>query len=259
KRNERNSDSYSETSYLDNILGLIHLVFFWIHCTNRCILQVTHHAIYRTNVSLKTRQKWVSVIFTNESRFILESDPGRVLIWREQVTRYHQSNIVERFSYRDGGIMVWAGISSVRHTDFHELHGGNPTADALRDIERKSPIHMSEHMLVLLVKNSSSSMIMLDLAELRLVRDILRIKLQQEAGVTAIRRLNIFLPDSLTTLVPGEVEKWETDWAAHPSECPTEEQISLEDGGGITSGTRIYTDDSKAEKGVVAAFCVWSE
>ncbi|GBO04720.1 hypothetical protein AVEN_130700-1 [Araneus ventricosus] len=204
-----------------------------------------------------TRQKWVSVIFTNESRFTLESDPGRVLIWREQVTRYHQSNIVERFSYRDGEIMVWAGISSVRHTDFHELHVGNPTADALR--ERKSPIHMSEHMLVLLVKNSSSSMIMLDLAELRLVRDILRIKLQQEAGVTAIRRLNIFLPDSLTTLVPGEVEKWETDWAAHPSECPTEEQISLEDGGGITSGTRIYTDDSKAEKGVVAAFCVWSE
>ncbi|GBN24606.1 hypothetical protein AVEN_249579-1 [Araneus ventricosus] len=29
-------------------------------------------------------------------------------------------------------------------------------------------------------------------------------------------------------------------------------------GGGITSGTRIYTDGSKTEKGIGAAFCVWS-
>ncbi|GBM14748.1 hypothetical protein AVEN_72016-1 [Araneus ventricosus] len=59
----------------------------------------------------------------------------------------------------------------------------------------------------------------------------LYLQLQQEARVTAIRRLNISLPDTLTTLVPGEVEKGEPDWAAHPAECPTEEQISLVDGG----------------------------
>ncbi|GBL96189.1 hypothetical protein AVEN_118736-1 [Araneus ventricosus] len=84
-------------------------------------------------------------------------------------------------------------------------------------------------------------------------------QLQQEARVTAIRRLNISLPDTLTTLVSGEVEKGETGWAAHPPDCPTEEQISLDDGGGITSGIRIYTDGSKTEKGVGAASCVWSE
>ncbi|GBM25710.1 hypothetical protein AVEN_241982-1 [Araneus ventricosus] len=49
------------------------------------------------------------------------------------------------------------------------------------------------------------------------------------------------------------------DWAAHPSECPTKEQISLEDGGVITSGSRIYADGSKIENGVGAAFSVWSE
>ncbi|GBN06930.1 hypothetical protein AVEN_181215-1 [Araneus ventricosus] len=86
----------------------------------------------------------------------------------------------------------------------------------------------------------------------------LYLQLHQEARVTAIRRLNISLPDTLTTLVPGEVEKGETGWAAHPAECPSEEQISLVDGGGITSGTRIYTDASKTEKGVGASFCVWS-
>ncbi|GBM18457.1 hypothetical protein AVEN_66817-1 [Araneus ventricosus] len=87
----------------------------------------------------------------------------------------------------------------------------------------------------------------------------LYLQFQQEARVTAIRRLNISLPDTLTTLVPGEVEKGETGWAAHPAECPTEKQISLVDGGDITSGTRIYTDGSKTEKGVGTAFCVWSE
>ncbi|GBM13651.1 hypothetical protein AVEN_229612-1 [Araneus ventricosus] len=87
----------------------------------------------------------------------------------------------------------------------------------------------------------------------------LYLQLQQKARVTAIRRLSISLPDTLTTPVPGEVEKGETGWAAHPAECPTEEQISLVDGGGITSDTRIYTDGSKTEKGVGASFCVWSE
>ncbi|GFV97168.1 HTH_Tnp_Tc3_2 domain-containing protein [Trichonephila clavipes] len=46
-------------------------------------------------------------------RFTMESDSGRLLIWREQRTRYHQSNTVERHSYRGGGILVWAGSRSV--------------------------------------------------------------------------------------------------------------------------------------------------
>ncbi|GBM84962.1 hypothetical protein AVEN_120225-1 [Araneus ventricosus] len=68
----------------------------------------------------------------------------------------------------------------------------------------------------------------------------LYLQLQREARVTAIRRLNTSLLDTLT-LVPGEVEEVETGWAAHPAECPTEEHISLVDGW-------IYTDGSKTEK-----------
>ncbi|GFV71509.1 transposable element Tc3 transposase [Trichonephila clavipes] len=62
-----------------------------------------------------------------------ESDSGRLLIWREQRTRYHQSNTVERHSYRGGGILVWAGISLGGHTDLHVFHGGTVTGLRYRD------------------------------------------------------------------------------------------------------------------------------
>ncbi|GFY07310.1 transposable element Tcb2 transposase [Trichonephila clavipes] len=64
---------------------------------------------------------------SDESRFTLDSDSGRLLIWRERNTRYYQSNTVERHSYRSGGIMVWAGISLGGHTDLHVFQGGTVT------------------------------------------------------------------------------------------------------------------------------------
>ncbi|GFX26171.1 transposable element Tcb2 transposase [Trichonephila clavipes] len=80
-----------------------------------------------------TQQQWASVLFTDESRFTMESDSGCLLIWREQRTRYHQSNTVERHSYRGGGILVWAGISLGGHTDLHVFHGGTVTGLRYRD------------------------------------------------------------------------------------------------------------------------------
>ncbi|GFW76516.1 transposable element Tcb2 transposase [Trichonephila clavipes] len=80
-----------------------------------------------------TQQQWASVLFTDESRFTMESDSGRLLIWREQRTRYHQSNTVERHRYRGGGILVWAGISLGGHTDLHVFHGGTVTGLRYRD------------------------------------------------------------------------------------------------------------------------------
>ncbi|GFU96912.1 transposable element Tcb2 transposase [Trichonephila clavipes] len=46
---------------------------------------------------------------------------------------YHQSNTVERHSYRGGGILVWAGISLGGHTDLHVFHGGTVTGLRYRD------------------------------------------------------------------------------------------------------------------------------
>ncbi|GFU63531.1 HTH_Tnp_Tc3_2 domain-containing protein [Trichonephila clavipes] len=63
-------------------------------CVNRRQRRA-HLSCAREHVSW-TRQRWASVLFTDESRFTLDSDSGRLLIWRERSTKYHQSNTVER-------------------------------------------------------------------------------------------------------------------------------------------------------------------
>ncbi|GFW23150.1 transposable element Tcb2 transposase [Trichonephila clavipes] len=75
----------------------------------------------------------VSVLFTDEFRFTLESDSGCLLIWREQRTRYHQANTVERHSYIDAGIMIWAVISLGGHSDLHVFLGATLTGVRYRD------------------------------------------------------------------------------------------------------------------------------
>ncbi|GFX16126.1 transposable element Tc3 transposase [Trichonephila clavipes] len=89
--------------------------------------------LLRCEIVFTMQQQWASVLFTDQSRFTMESDSGRLLIWREQRTRYHQSNTVERHSYRGGGILVWAGISLGGHTDLHVFHGGTVTGFRYRD------------------------------------------------------------------------------------------------------------------------------
>ncbi|GFS78840.1 hypothetical protein TNCV_3149451 [Trichonephila clavipes] len=41
------------------------------------------------------------------SRFSLSSDSHRILIWREQGSRNHPSNIIERDRYGGRGVLVW--------------------------------------------------------------------------------------------------------------------------------------------------------
>ena len=49
-----------------------------------------------------TQLQWANVLFIYESRFSLQPDSGRLLIWREPGTRYHPSNIIERDHYAGG-------------------------------------------------------------------------------------------------------------------------------------------------------------
>lgn len=44
------------------------------------------------------------------------------LTWREQRTRYYQTNYIETHRYSSGGIMDSAGISFGGHTDVHAFH-----------------------------------------------------------------------------------------------------------------------------------------
>ncbi|GFW29544.1 transposable element Tc3 transposase [Trichonephila clavipes] len=61
----------------------------------------------------------------DESRFSLSSDSHRILIWREQGSRNHPSNIIERDRYGGCGVLVWGGIMLGSRTDLHIFDAGS--------------------------------------------------------------------------------------------------------------------------------------
>ncbi|GFX08830.1 transposable element Tcb1 transposase [Trichonephila clavipes] len=58
-------------------------------------------------------------MFSNETRFSLQSDYLRTLIWRAPGTRYYQENTIERHRYGGAGWLVWGGIILGSRTDLH--------------------------------------------------------------------------------------------------------------------------------------------
>ncbi|GFV55737.1 transposable element Tcb1 transposase [Trichonephila clavipes] len=54
-----------------------------------------------------------------QSRFSLQSDSRRTLIWRAPGTRYHQENTIERHRYGGAGWLVWGGIILGSRTDLY--------------------------------------------------------------------------------------------------------------------------------------------
>ncbi|GFT85248.1 transposable element Tcb2 transposase [Trichonephila clavipes] len=75
-----------------------------VRCTaTHCHQQLT----WRREHALWTPQQWSSVMFSDESRFSLQSDSRRTLIWRVPGTRYHQENTIERHRYSGAGWLVF--------------------------------------------------------------------------------------------------------------------------------------------------------
>ncbi|GFV03675.1 transposable element Tc1 transposase [Trichonephila clavipes] len=83
--------------------------------STHCHLRLTwsrEHALW-------TPQQWSCVMFSDESRFSLQSDSHRTLIWRAPGTRYHQENTIERHRYVGEGWLVWGGLILGSRTDLH--------------------------------------------------------------------------------------------------------------------------------------------
>ncbi|GFV62903.1 transposable element Tcb2 transposase [Trichonephila clavipes] len=76
---------------------------------------------------------WSQVLFTDESRFSLECDTRRVLVWRDRGTRNNPAFIRERSQYRRAGWMVWGGISIGECTDLHIIRNGTLTGRRYAD------------------------------------------------------------------------------------------------------------------------------
>ncbi|KFM70164.1 Transposable element Tcb2 transposase, partial [Stegodyphus mimosarum] len=81
------------------------------HCSLR-LAWTREHALW-------TPQQWACVMFSDESKFSLQSDSRRTFIWRAPGTRYHQENIIEGHRYGGSGVLVWSGIILGSRTDLH--------------------------------------------------------------------------------------------------------------------------------------------
>lgn len=103
----------------------------------RCVPLTANHRRHRLAWSrehaLWTPQQWACVMFSDESRFSLQSDSRRTLVWRTPGTRYHQENIIERHRYGGAGLLVWGGIILGSRTDLH-VQIGTMTGHIYRDI-----------------------------------------------------------------------------------------------------------------------------
>lgn len=70
-----------------------------------------------------TQRQWNNVLFTDESRFNLETSDGRQRVWRRRGERYDVQNVVQRDRYGGGSIMVWGGIGRNGKTDLITVRG----------------------------------------------------------------------------------------------------------------------------------------
>ncbi|GFW96159.1 transposable element Tcb1 transposase [Trichonephila clavipes] len=83
--------------------------------------------------ALWTPQQWSCVMFSDESRFSLQSDSRRTLIWRAPGTRSHQENTIERHRYGGAGWLVWGGIILGSRTDLN-VQSVTMTGHIYRDV-----------------------------------------------------------------------------------------------------------------------------
>ncbi|GBN66926.1 hypothetical protein AVEN_67930-1 [Araneus ventricosus] len=77
--------------------------------------------------------QWATVLFTDESRFTLNTDSRRTFIWREPGSRYLSSNVLEIDHYGGVGLMVWADIMLDGRTPLHVFERGAVTGVRYRD------------------------------------------------------------------------------------------------------------------------------
>ncbi|GFT04624.1 transposable element Tcb1 transposase [Trichonephila clavipes] len=98
-------------------------VFLYARRPVRCVpLTATHCHLQLTwsrGYVLWTQEQWSCVMFPDESRFSLQSDSRRTLIWTAPSTRYYEKNTIKRHLYGGAGWLVWGGIIFGSRTDPH--------------------------------------------------------------------------------------------------------------------------------------------
>lgn len=83
-----------------------------------------------------TRQQWANVLFSDESRFSLVHNDGRMRVWRRPGERFVDANVREVVPFGGGSIMVWGGFSLHHRTPLHLVQGNLTGVRYMEEIVR---------------------------------------------------------------------------------------------------------------------------
>ena len=68
-----------------------------------------------------TRQQWSSVLFSDESRYTLTFNDGRICVWRRVGEHFIDATVAEHDRHGGGSLMVWDGFSLHHRTPLHRV------------------------------------------------------------------------------------------------------------------------------------------
>ena len=71
-----------------------------------------HHLAWAREHLHWKRDQWALVLFSDEGQFTLSRNDGCQRCWRHQGESYPSATVVTRRVFADGGVTVWAGVSS---------------------------------------------------------------------------------------------------------------------------------------------------
>ncbi|GFT40236.1 transposable element Tc1 transposase [Trichonephila clavipes] len=111
----------------------------------RCVLHTaTHYHLqlaWSRKQTLWTPQQWASVMFSDDSRFSLQSDSRRTFICRAPGTRYQQENIIEQHRFGGARLFVWERIILAFRTGMY-VQIGTITGQFDRDLILKQHVRV---------------------------------------------------------------------------------------------------------------------
>ncbi|GFW29153.1 transposable element Tcb1 transposase [Trichonephila clavipes] len=97
------SPGFGNDSKRMSVYGRLGYIGLYARMPVRCVPLTATHCRLRLTWSrehaLWTPQQWSRVMLSDESRFSLQSDSRRTLIWRAPGTRYYQEHTIERHRY----------------------------------------------------------------------------------------------------------------------------------------------------------------
>lgn len=79
-----------------------------------------------------TRQQWSQVLFSDESRFTMNHNDGRLRVWRRPGQRFIDATVQEKVAFGGGSVMVWGAFSLHHRTPLYHVQG-NLTGLRYRD------------------------------------------------------------------------------------------------------------------------------